>query len=244
MNPDQAGPDHERYAEWDAAYVLGALAPADRRAYEEHLEVCPECRRAVAELAPAAGLLSRLSAADAERLDPAGAVDDADPGQADQRDDEAVRAGIASLARGRRRRRRAWWAAGVAAAVLVVAAIAVPVTIAAVAPGPAAAFALRDVAGVPLEASVRLTDVAWGTRIELECRYPETDGVDVPADGWVYALAVVGADGEAETVSTWRAWPGQSARLSAGVALDVDAITAIEIRTAGDTVLMRYDLTG
>ena len=33
-------PDHARFAEWDSAYVLGALSPAERREYEEHLETC------------------------------------------------------------------------------------------------------------------------------------------------------------------------------------------------------------
>ncbi len=26
-------PDHARFAEWDAAYVVGALSPAERREY-------------------------------------------------------------------------------------------------------------------------------------------------------------------------------------------------------------------
>ena len=38
-------PDHAHFAEWDSAYVLGALSPADRREYEEHLETCEQCRR-------------------------------------------------------------------------------------------------------------------------------------------------------------------------------------------------------
>lgn len=224
------GPDHLRYAEWDAAFVLGALAPAERREFEAHLEECAECRRAVAELSPTVGLLSRVTAADAERIE-----DGPDAG---------VRTGLVSLARERaRRRRRTWWIAGAAAAVLVVAAVAVPVTIAQSA-RPTASFALGHVADVPLQASVRLTDVAWGTRIELDCRYPDIYVADVPEGGWTYALAVVGADGETSTVSTWRAAPGTSARLSAGTALSVDGIRAVEIRNAKGDVLMSYSLAG
>ena len=44
--------DHSRYADWDSAYVLGALASAERREYEAHLETCEACRRSVAELEP------------------------------------------------------------------------------------------------------------------------------------------------------------------------------------------------
>ena len=61
-------PDHSRFADWDSAYVLGALSPADRREYEEHLETCEVCRRSVAELAPMPGLLARLPAERAEAL--------------------------------------------------------------------------------------------------------------------------------------------------------------------------------
>ncbi|MEZ3159678.1 zf-HC2 domain-containing protein [Microbacterium sp. BWT-B31] len=230
-------PDHAHFAEWDAAYVLGALAPDDRRAYEAHLDGCAECRRATAELAPTVGLLSRVPAARAQRIE-----DDPPTTQArDAAHDEVARAGLASLTRARRRRRRTWWTGSIAAAVIVVGAVAVPATIAILAPRPAAAFALEDVAGVPLEASVRLTDVAWGTRIDLECRYPDSDDGG-QGKSWVYALAIVDANGEGQTVSTWRAWPGLSARLSAGVALESDAIGAVEIRAMDGTVLMRYEL--
>ena len=42
--------DDDRYVTWDAAYVLGSLSSAERREYEAHLETCPRCRTAVAEL--------------------------------------------------------------------------------------------------------------------------------------------------------------------------------------------------
>jgi len=44
------------------AYVLGALAPTDRAAYERHMAGCAECRNEVAELAVLPGLLGRLDA--------------------------------------------------------------------------------------------------------------------------------------------------------------------------------------
>src|SRR5438874_8480896 len=42
------------------SYVLGALAPAERSGYEQHIATCAECRNAVAELAGLPGLLGRL----------------------------------------------------------------------------------------------------------------------------------------------------------------------------------------
>ena len=47
--------DGDEFAEWDAAYVLGALSPSDRRAYERHLAECDACRAAVADLAVSTG---------------------------------------------------------------------------------------------------------------------------------------------------------------------------------------------
>jgi hypothetical protein len=226
-------PDHAHFAEWDAAYVLGALSSTDRRAFEDHLDTCGECSRAVGELGPTVGLLSRIPAARAF----AAAVD-----ESDDLPDPALRVGVVSLARARTARRRRLWIGAVAASVVViVGAIAIPIAISSV-DRPAPAFALQDVSGAPLEATVRLSDATWGTRIEIDCRY--TDGAgDGAADGRPYALAVVGDDGAVTTVSTWRALPGKTALVSAGTALDAASIRSVEIRTVSDgRVLMRYDL--
>ncbi|MFD6446895.1 zf-HC2 domain-containing protein [Promicromonospora sp. NPDC060204] len=64
----ESGGGGDPYAEWDAAYVLGALSPSDRRAYERHLAECAACRAAVAELAGLPGLLGTISPAHAQAL--------------------------------------------------------------------------------------------------------------------------------------------------------------------------------
>jgi hypothetical protein len=46
------------------AYLLGALDPAERSAFEEHLETCPSCRAELLRLAPLPGLLQRLTPED------------------------------------------------------------------------------------------------------------------------------------------------------------------------------------
>ena len=58
----------DKFAQWDAAYVLGGLSPAERREFEEHLASCPSCQAAVTELAAVPGLLAQLSPADAAML--------------------------------------------------------------------------------------------------------------------------------------------------------------------------------
>ena len=51
----------DEFALFDAAYVLGALSPADRREFEEHLKGCAACASAVGELAGLPGLMSKVS---------------------------------------------------------------------------------------------------------------------------------------------------------------------------------------
>lgn len=46
----------------DAAYVLGALAPGERRAYEAHLPGCPDCRASLADLSGIPGALRKVPA--------------------------------------------------------------------------------------------------------------------------------------------------------------------------------------
>ncbi|MET0734804.1 MAG: zf-HC2 domain-containing protein [Microbacterium sp.] len=220
-------PEHPRFADWDAAYVLGALSAPDRLAYESHLEECPECRHAIAELTSTVGLMSRLPPESVAR-------------SADAGPDSLTSQGLVDLAAQRSRRRtRTWWIAAAAAVLIVVAAVATPIAIG-LRDDPMVAMA--SVSDVPLEASVSLAPVGWGTRVTLECSYPDVYVQDAPEDGWTYSLAIVGTDGESSSVSTWRAAPGTSARLSAGTALAVDDIAAVEIRSARGDVLMRYDL--
>lgn len=226
-------PAHTRFAQWDAAYLIGALSAADRAAYEAHLSECGQCRRAVAELAPTVGLLGRVDAdAVAASGEPTiGAVPDAAA--------EIARARFLRRARAGRRRMR-WATAAAAALVLVLAAIAAPTVLSWV-QRPAAAIALHEVSGATLQASVRLTGTPWGTRIDLDCRYPAGYPGQSPASH-AYALAVVGVDGSTSLVSTWRIGPGAAARLSAGTAWAPTQIRAIEIRSAQGQVLMRRTL--
>ncbi|GGI48592.1 hypothetical protein BCL57_003295 [Agromyces flavus] len=228
-------PDHSRYADWDSAYVLGALAPGERRDYEAHLETCEACRRSVGELAPMPGLLARLAADRAEAL-----LDETAVGAPAPRPEllDAVR-----REGGRRRRRtRVRFALAAAAAVVVIAAVAIPLALM----RPAAAgetVAFRSLSDRPVSASAVLSPVDWGTRIELDCTYDAEPGDEGDGAGWPYSLVVVGKDGERSEVSSWRASPGATARLEAGTALAVDEIVSLEIRAVGSgDVLLRADV--
>jgi hypothetical protein len=226
-------PDHARFAEWDSAYVLGALSPAERREYEEHLESCDLCRRSVAELTPIPGLLARLAP---ER---AAAVLD-EPAVAAQ----ALRPELLEAVRreGRRRRiRRTRLRLAMAAAAVVVVLTAVLVPLAFLRPAAdAQTVAFEAVTDVPVSATATLTSVGWGTRIELDCRYGDVGASDAPDDGWPYALYVVDRDGNRSEVSSWRANPGKTARLAAATAVEIEDIASLEVRAlgSGDVLLL------
>ncbi|MBG6057620.1 anti-sigma factor RsiW [Cryobacterium sp. MP_M5] len=59
----------DAYADWDAAYVLGALSSDERHEFERHLAECADCARLVAELAALPGLLGSVPADEALALD-------------------------------------------------------------------------------------------------------------------------------------------------------------------------------
>lgn len=233
--------DHAEVADWDAAYLLGALSAADRRAFEEHLESCDRCVRAVAEVAPTLGLLARVDPLRALSLQEDGLQGDARFGEAGESPLASVggRAELLARAARERRRRRGWWAGGLAAAAAVLLAVVVAVSGVLVPSASQDRIELAAVVDAPLTASVELASVAWGTRIELECSYEGAGG----ADGLPYALVVRDRDGNATEVSSWRALPGETARLSAATALDLDEIAAVEIVLEEDgMVLMRGEL--
>ncbi|MEV0892521.1 zf-HC2 domain-containing protein [Promicromonospora sp. NPDC050262] len=208
----ESGGGGDRYAEWDAAYVLGALSPSDRRTYERHLAECAACRAAVAELAGLPGLLGTISPAHAEALvaeapGPAGLPDGgAPPGEpAPGRPADVVPlTGLARAARRSRFRRRALGA--VAASALVVAGAVggsvltagglfgtpdggVPDAGGTAPPSATAAAArtieLRPVAGADMRAEVVATPTAWGTQFRWSCHYPPDPGEQPPEGVYV-----------------------------------------------------------
>ena len=237
---------HEQFADWDAAYVIGALSPADRRAFEAHLEGCQRCARAVAEIAPTLGLLARVDRERAESMLEEHEATAAEPGEPSPSAMQARHALLERAAREGRMRRSRWAGMLAAAAVLV---IALGVSIGGLlmpgsAHGEVRAAELVAAGDLPLTASVELEPVAWGTRVALECSYAGSGG---PSEGRPYVLVVVDREGASSQISSWRALPGSTARLSAATALELDDIAAVEIRSVGSEagvgdLLMRAEI--
>ena len=209
--------DHTRYADWDAAYVLGSLSRTERTEYEAHVSTCETCRAAIGELAPIPGLLSRLDAAEALAL----------------LDDAPAIARLVAL----ETRRRVWptrlLAGAVAAAAVIAVAVLIP-TVGGSSSSPATTVALHQTVPSPLSADVALTRTSWGTEIAMTCTYATTYGGTDNA----YGLYVVDRRHHAYLVSSWHAGPGEVARTTGSTQLDPSQIAAVQVRNAAGSVLL------
>ncbi|MCC2321119.1 anti-sigma factor family protein [Cellulomonas xiejunii] len=233
------------YREWDAAYVLGALAPGERREFEEHLAACEVCRAAVGELAGLPGLLGKVPAEDAVDAGtapgsgPDGRVDGPSDGRVDGPSDGPL-ADVVPLARvareARRRRARGRVALVGAAAALVVLAGAGGAAVTgalgartAVVAADARTVALAPVGGSGVSADVTIAPARWGSHLDWSCAY---EAAELPEG--VYELVLVAADGERSVVATWTSTGERTASgLQASSALPVDGISRVELGVVG-----------
>lgn len=215
--------EHEKFAQWDAAYVLGALEPVDRRLFEEHLQNCERCQGSVSELSALPGLLSRAH-------DPEEVTALVPQPPADLFEKTARRAAS------ERRRRGGRMILLAAAAVAVILGIGLPLLLRPADPGPV--LALQQVAEQSLSAQVGFESVAWGTRLNIDCDYPAGYEFGDANGPWSYALLVTDTQGSTMQVATWKAVPGKEITLQAATSLPVDQIAEVTVKTlAGLTVL-------
>jgi anti-sigma factor RsiW len=241
--PDSGDPSTgDRYLVWDAAYVLGALSSAERREYETHLQECPQCRTAVAELCGIPPLLAMLDADDVASLD--------EPSPEPPPLRPEVLDSVLDKVRWRRRRSRIVTsvAVGLAAAVLAVGLVVGvrPDLLGLRSDTPQASaqmFEMTKVAPTPFTASVALTGYAWGTRIDMACSYGQwsSGAGDLPPSQ--LGMVVVGRDGTRSQVATWLGFSGATALPSGNSPLPIEKIGAIQL-VAADTgeVLMEKTL--
>ncbi|WP_285117069.1 zf-HC2 domain-containing protein [Leifsonia sp. fls2-241-R2A-40a] len=233
---------HDEFATWDAAYVLGALSPVERREFEAHLRECERCAEAVGELAGMPGILSRVPREQANAL-----LDDeppvAEPGEGAATPGPGPELLPSLLHQVRRRRVRSrWLVAGLsAAAAAVVVGIAAFLLPAALQPGtaPAASVVMQQVEPSALTADLRLTSEPWGTRIDSRCRYAHV-GAQGGGHEWTYAMVITDRAGAQHQISTWTADEGTVADPVATTSIPLSDIATVDIRSAGDgTVLLR-----
>ena len=212
-----------RFALDDAAYVLGALPPQERREYEEHLAGCSDCARAVQQVAGLPGLLSKVPLEDLT-------------GEVPDPPDSLLPSLLASVHQGRHRRGLALAALGAAAAVLAVLALVGGLAGRTSNPPPEVVAAqLQPVGTVPIQASVRLAALPWGTGVALSCTYPAGYG----SAAQTYTLVAIDRAGAVQHLATWGVAPGGEAHVTGTSTWAPDEIAALEIRTPAGAPVMR-----
>ncbi len=226
----------------DGSYVLGALSPAERQQFEQHLAGCDECSQSVRELAGLPGLLARV---DPEILK--------SPPVREPVPDTLLPALVRQVRRSQRRRVLVTSGLAAAAAMTVIVgslavtnALTGDGTSTPASPPPTADVAIPEgrsmdpVGQAPVRASLAFESVDWGTRLNLTCTYFTPGAHDYgPPREVEYAMFVRTLDGRTEQVATWRALPGRTMELTAATAAGRDDIASVEVRTAHGTPVLR-----
>ncbi len=230
--------DHEHD---DGAYVLGALSPAERTAYERHLATCSFCREAVADIAVLPGLLGRLDPADLAAI--------MEPGVPRQRDRMPDLVVAATSSRRRERRRGHWRTMGAALAAACLALVAGVGTVVYVdradpvpPPAPVAqSVAMQPVAqNTPVSATINLVPTEWGTKVNMTCFYARGAGSTTKA--YTFRLVAYGPDEAKEYVGSWVAAPGAEVSMSGMTSFTGHSLSRLElVRGYDDSKLLAYE---
>jgi hypothetical protein len=218
-----------RFAFDDGVYILGALAPGERAEYERHLPACHSCRHSVARLAVLPGLLGRL--------DPERALTEVQvPATVLPRTLLA-----ATTTRRAERVRRRWFAAAAGAVAATVAAmVGVGVHIVDVRANtgtPVAMTSMQSATGavLPVSGEVALIPIAGGTRVEMKCRYTDSDDGHV----WTVRLVVIPATGIGmEQIGSWVARDGEELTVDGVTHLTPAQIGRVELHTENFRALL------
>lgn len=213
-------------AEWDAAYVLGALSLDERRTYEGYLAANPARAAELTELAGMPGILNALSRDEAVALTDLAGAAPVDTG------DNVASLAQAAAKRQRKTRRNFLAAAVASAAALLIAGGVVGATVIPRSPAPVEAVALQPMQPTPREgltAQLAVTEKKWGTELNWACEYTKDWSRNVES----YDLVVTTRDGKQTAVGSWKPAGDEAAGLSAATSIPTAQIRSIDIRVTG-----------
>jgi hypothetical protein len=222
----------------DGPYVLGALSPVDRAAYERHLPTCDSCREAVSEIAVLPGLLGRLDEAGLERITAPSSTP-----TFEHRSSALVSAARAVRHREKRINRiRYAGAALVAACLALIVGLGVTLLEEPANPGTSVAMSeMRTVANTNArDAKIGINSTKWGTEVTMWCTYENTS--DEPRKV-TYRLVAISKDGATrEQVMSWMAGPGDELTFTAPTRFTQAELGRFEIISYEGTTLLTFEI--
>ncbi|ADD40236.1 anti-sigma factor family protein [Stackebrandtia nassauensis] len=211
-----------------AAYVLGALEPAERERFEAHLPECESCAATVREFTELPGVLAH---APVEELS-------AEPAP------ETLLPTLVRKVRKDRRRRlfRAVVVTAAAVALFAVGALTAVNLFTSEATAPSLDVALQPIAAVQITSEAGMIPQNEGTRIELSCDEKNTD--DNPDSGYggkyAYRLVVTNTKGETDVAGSWTGADDGSTRVVLFTRWKPQDIASLEIQTMDKKPIMRW----
>jgi anti-sigma-K factor RskA len=224
-----SGPSCREIRQLLGVYVVGAIDPAERMTVDEHLGECPQCRDELAGLAGLPAMLSRVPAADVERIsvEPSGLPEMTEPSA------ELLNSLLRKVSA--RRRTRLWrGAVAVAASAAIAAGAATGAIDLASSHSPPAAndVASASNARTHVAAIVDYAPTPWdGTEMRVQ-----VSGIK---SGTVCQFWIVGENGS-KKAGSWTVnspYGGQQAWYSVSSTVPASTVHGFQIRSGGSVLL-------
>lgn len=212
-------------AQWDAAYLLGALGADDQRTYEDYLAANPKRAAELDVLSAIPDLLNALSPEEA--LDLSGLA--GGPADIDEADNVASLAQAAAKRQRRSRRAMLVGALASAAALLIIGGVVGASVFPRTSVSTVAMAPMQPGAREGLTAQLAVTEKKWGTELHWSCEYTKDWSRNVDS----YDIVVTTTAGDQTVVGSWRPAGDEAAGLSAATSIPAPQIRTVDIRVSG-----------